>query len=94
MTALKQLDILANDPALRVQDWDTYGADPLDDRAIEAAKRFLSHGPAIVPLNDGGIQLEWHIDDLDLELEFDKSGKPTSVWARRDSDNHDLTLDD
>ncbi|MEJ7570345.1 MAG: hypothetical protein WKF41_19040 [Gaiellaceae bacterium] len=57
--------------------WDTYGADPVDRRNIVAALNFLLQSvgrrapvPGIVPLPDGGLQLEWHRGGMDVEVEF------------------------
>lgn len=57
--------------------WDSYGAaEPSVDHAVDALQ-FLRRvmlpaapPPAIVPLNDGGIQLEWHEGGLDFEATF------------------------
>ena len=51
--------------------WDSYGALPIDPRAIESARKLitaLSHPPQIVPTTEGGIQLEWHRDGIDFDL--------------------------
>ena len=35
--------------------------------------------PQIVPLPDGGLQLEWHVFGADVEIEVDGSGAPLGV---------------
>ncbi|MBI2691706.1 MAG: hypothetical protein HYX29_07180 [Solirubrobacterales bacterium] len=58
--------------------WDTYEATPIDhgsaraayDFAVEALRRGLPQ-PHIVPVPDGGIQLEWSQNRFDLEIEFE-----------------------
>lgn len=57
--------------------WDTYGAHPIDPQLIAAALQFLIHGipnaaplPSAVPTTAGGIQLEWHCNGVDLEITF------------------------
>lgn len=57
--------------------WDGYGAaEPRVDHAVDALiflRRVMLPGtplPAIVPLNDGGVQLEWHEGGLDFEVTF------------------------
>lgn len=56
-------------------DWDTYGASPITASAATKAVRFLVDNayaelarPSIVPMSDGGIQLEWHRGGVDLEI--------------------------
>jgi len=75
-------------------DWDSYGAAAIDARAVAAVRRFLGYRWAIVPLNDGGIQLEWHAGDVDLELEFGADGRPVHVFAQRASDGASLTVEE
>lgn len=58
-------------------DWDGYGAaetrlDDAVDALIFLRRVMLASTPlpAIVPLNDGGVQLEWHESGLDFEATF------------------------
>jgi hypothetical protein len=51
------------------KDWDSYGAEPLDAATVDKARAFLaaaSVGPTVM----GGVQIEWHIHGLDIEIEF------------------------
>lgn len=59
--------------------WDSYGAKSVAADMAMAAVRFLAdvavaspgvHEPSIVPLSDGGIQVEWHRCGIDLEVAF------------------------
>lgn len=57
--------------------WDSYDATPVEaDLALQAVEFLLNVAlphvppPAIVPLSDGGIQLEWHHGGVDLEISF------------------------
>jgi hypothetical protein len=59
--------------------WDSYGAQSIQADATIAAVRFLASvaaafplisGPSIVPLADGGLQVEWHRAGIDLEIAF------------------------
>jgi hypothetical protein len=57
--------------------WDGYGAKPIDAGvAVDAVSFLIDHAyptvsePAVVPLADGGIQLEWHVGGIDLEIAF------------------------
>jgi hypothetical protein len=68
--------------------WDTYGAAPLHRPTLLAALTFLAHhldatspAPAVVPLPDGGIQLEWHRAGVDVELTFDAGGAVDLYFA-------------
>lgn len=69
--------------------WDGAGARPPTQTAGVAALRAvieimsaLDAGapvPAIVPMFDGGIQLEWHSRELDIEISVDPDGN-RHVW--------------
>jgi len=52
--------------------WDSYGAKKISLVAIAEAGRLLEQldlpEPQIVPCSDGGVQLEWHQNGLDIEL--------------------------
>lgn len=57
--------------------WDGYEASAIDAGvALQAVRFLLDHAypavpqPAIVPLADGGIQIEWHQGGIDLEISF------------------------
>ena len=58
------------------QNWDSYGAPPLDSRLLVSAVFLLDRtmgletpAPAVVPLSVGGVQLEWHQQGIDIEVE-------------------------
>lgn len=62
--------------------WDSYGAKCVDIRRAVQAFRVLaevmvehSPRPQIVPTSDGGVQLEWHQNGIDLEVEIAPSSK-------------------
>jgi hypothetical protein len=68
---LMQLERLAN----LEENWDSYGGRPVSPRAVwrsvELIVRILesnADAPSIVPTSEGGIQLEWHPTEADLEL--------------------------
>jgi len=57
--------------------WDTYNGVPSSLSSVERALSFLvtylhreSLPPTVVPLSDGGIQLVWHQNRLDVEATF------------------------
>jgi hypothetical protein len=63
--------------------WDSYHARPLDHGRAEVAISFLgrflerhSEPPAVVPLSDGGLQLEWHSGGVDVEVAFPRDEAP------------------
>lgn len=62
-----------------VKGWDGYKADPLDPVLIDRAEQFL-RGVNIVPCGDGGVQLEWHTKEVDVEIEFEPDGT-VDVWS-------------
>lgn len=78
---LIELDRIAAEPSLRQHGWDTYGSEPLDDRAIAAARTFLRYPWNVVPCPGGGIQLEMHASGFDIELEFAADGSVESAYA-------------
>lgn len=56
--------------------WDSHGARPIDPQLPLAALRLLasvirngSPPPEVVPTSRGTIQLEWHRDGVDLEID-------------------------
>jgi hypothetical protein len=57
--------------------WDSYGARSIDANRVLEALRLLgrvmlndSPPPCVVPTNCGGVQLEWHIAGVDLEIDI------------------------
>lgn len=74
-------------------DWDSYGAPPISNRAIDAARQLLLRLPrrlgeigdagpyAVAPLASGGIQLEWRGNRRALEIEIDADGRLSSLLA-------------
>lgn len=61
--------------------WNSHGAAVIQDEPIQRALSFLfrvmvasSPEPSMVPLSDGGVQLEWHTRGFDFELAFRSDG--------------------
>jgi hypothetical protein len=59
--------------------WDSYGGLPLTNENFASAIGFLARimdddtePPWVVPLPSGGVQLEWHREDLDVEVVIDR----------------------
>ena len=55
--------------------WDSYGARSVDPQIALAALKLLGHvmridspPPSVVPTSVGGIQFEWHMRGVDLEV--------------------------
>ena len=67
--------------------WDSYGAKPLDKAVIEKAReiwmRVSLYGESwsAVPGSDGSIQLERHADGWDIEVHISKSTAKTETTA-------------
>jgi hypothetical protein len=62
--------------------WDAERARRIDrptiNRALAAIEQLLpaeAPAPSVVPLQNAGLQIEWHHNRRDLEIEFDPSGK-------------------
>jgi CheY-like chemotaxis protein len=59
------------------EDWDSYGAPPIQPAIVEKALRVLAavttpevRCPSLVPTRRGGVQIEWHTSTADMEIEF------------------------
>ncbi|MEC7299156.1 MAG: hypothetical protein VXW43_10805 [Pseudomonadota bacterium] len=56
--------------------WDGYGGQPIDfhcarftEQVLEQLSRSDLPAPSLVPLSNGTLQFEWHLNDFDLEVE-------------------------
>lgn len=77
---LKQIDSFASLEA----NWDSYGAEQIDPGVIDHAKRLIrsiallvpdhTPAPSVVPTSRGGVQFEWHIGGVDVEIEIHPDG--------------------
>jgi len=62
--------------------WSSHGSPRIEDAAIVGAMRFLTYvghhsvAPLIVPTSRGGVQLEWHRNGIDVEVELPSHGPP------------------
>lgn len=83
------------------QGWDSYAACPISPYVVVRALRLLldslpDKGPApqVVPMADGGLQLEWHRRGLNIEVTVPPSG-PVEVWYEdvASGDERETTLD-
>jgi hypothetical protein len=88
VTALRPtIEKLAEFAALK-RDWDSYGGLPASPRAVSGATELLilladrlAHLPpeaiipyTVAPIADGGIQLEWHGREREIEVDIGPSG--------------------
>lgn len=80
--------------------WDSYNALPTTIDSVSHALRFLgeflqhdSAPPTIVPLADGGVQLEWHRGGVDIEASFPAGDRP-ELYVRdlESGDEYELDL--
>lgn len=74
---------LRQDLQLRNPNWDSYGAAPITELALNAVDQFQSRWHA-TPCTDGGVQLEIHSHDVDLEITFNDQGKVVSLLTSYD----------
>jgi hypothetical protein len=65
------------------ENWDSYGGKKINRDLINQSLSTLelimgpvSPAPSVVPLRDGGLQLEWHRDQKDLEIMFSADDFP------------------
>ncbi len=72
--------------------WDSYGARPIDPKAVSFSLQLLSEvmsptvpAPLVVPTNRGGVQLEWHTRGIDLEAEIQQLGNISICYEDRQS---------
>jgi len=69
------------------RNWDGHDAKTIDKQIISKAKEFIKNVsqiitrfnlknefPDIIPTPEGGIQFEWEVNDIELEIEFNKNG--------------------
>jgi hypothetical protein len=67
--------------------WDGYGAAQIQELIVDTAYRLLREvmdndapTPSVVPLSDGGVQLEWHRHGRNLEIEFPADETPSFYY--------------
>jgi hypothetical protein len=68
--------------------WNSYAAAPIAPEAtqralalLDAAMPFNGQLPSLVPLSSGGVQIEWHVNGLDIEIEVPAPGERVSVYS-------------
>lgn len=80
--------------------WNSHGAEPVSEAAFKRTVEFLTTylvedvtAPALVPTVRGGVQLEWHRQGVDIEVEVSPDGSVTwSADDRRTGEEFDAVL--
>ncbi|MCL4850147.1 MAG: hypothetical protein KJZ78_02055 [Bryobacteraceae bacterium] len=74
------------------QNWDGYGASQVREQIAQQALLMLievmendAPPPSIVPLSDGGVQVEWHRRGKNLEIEFPADEAPSFYYYEDES---------
>lgn len=80
---IDKINTLSNLP----KDWDSYGAPPIDRKVLLIACAVLARlvglpYPWIVPMVNGGICLEWHFNQRDIEVEITSEDTVDNVIAK------------
>ncbi len=72
------------------ENWDTYGSRRISEDVMRQALSILtqimslsSPVPSVVPMSDGGLQIEWHKNRRDLEVAFSIDASPTYSYLNR-----------
>lgn len=68
--------------------WDSYGSEPITKAALDKAQLLLGAlsgiqaiEPFVCPCSNGGLQLEWHRNGYDLEIEISPNGEVSEVFC-------------
>lgn len=71
--------------------WDSYDSNQIDSQVIVNAREILEEimdddvpAPQIVPMYNGGIQIEWHTGSIDFEIHLTPSSKGSFFWEDLD----------
>jgi hypothetical protein len=72
------------------ENWDSYGGKPISldliNQSLFTLRQIMqadSPAPSVVPLGDGGIQVEWHRRQQDLEIVFAADEAPQFYYTNR-----------
>jgi hypothetical protein len=79
--------------------WNGYDAHEVKGDMVMSAVTFLANvaypgiaAPSIVPISDGGVQVEWHRGGLDVEISFSDEDPGVYVEDRESGDSEELSL--
>ena len=73
MSGVSQLEARLAKLAALPEDWDGYGAPRISSTALNGVRQILL-GATIVPLGNGGAQIEWRLDGYEIEIAVDPDG--------------------
>ena len=81
--------------------WDGYDGSPVLPRVAEHARLFLEEvqactkiAPELVPLPNGGLQLEWYVGEVEIEVEIEPDGATTILFeCRSDERSEEIALE-
>jgi hypothetical protein len=72
------------------ENWNSYGGKPINNDLIKQSLSILetimqanSPAPSVVPLGDGGLQIEWHKRQQDLEIVLSSDEVPQFYYRNR-----------
>lgn len=76
--------------------WDSYGGSQIDPACILESVRLLlavttenTPLPSVVPTSQGGVQLEWHTNGVDLEVEVISPPRFSASFGESDTDREE-----
>jgi hypothetical protein len=79
--------------------WNGHDAQEIKGDMAMSAVTFLANvaypgiaAPSIVPISDGGVQVEWHRGGLDVEISFSDEDPGVYVEDRKSGDSEELSL--
>lgn len=67
--------------------WDSYGGKAIREHALMKALVIAGELPEVVPVSDGGAQVEWHLKGFDIEIRI--PGDPFAIPEIFIKDNRD-----
>lgn len=79
--------------------WDSYGAPRVDRGALNNALQLLywaassrTPAPALVPMGNGGVQIEWHENGLDVEVYCHPSDATVGLFVQDHRDGTEVEI--
>lgn len=69
------------------ENWNGYGENAITGQAVARTVRLLMEvamdgpEPAVVPMSDGGIQIEWHYGGTEIEIEVPSDDRESSAYV-------------
>ena len=58
--------------------WSSYGSEKITKESVRAADTFFNV-VSVVPTDDGGVQLEWHVLGVGLEVRISPEGSVSGI---------------